>query len=99
MKMFSTLALAAFALVVATAASAQVKKPAADPPPRPVPAESQTVTAQPVPTNPDATVNQPRPLFNIGNLPVDVWAPVEPPYDANMNRSQAANPVWEEGGF
>jgi hypothetical protein len=99
MKMFSTLALIASALMVAMAASAQVKQPAADPPPRPVPVESQTVTAPPVPTNPDATVTQPRALFKLGNVPVDVWAPVEPPYDANMNRSQAANPVWEEGGF
>jgi hypothetical protein len=97
-KMFATLALIASALMVATA-SAQLKKPAADPPPRPVPAESQTVTAQPVPTNPDATVTQPHALFNIGNVPVDVWAPVEPPYDANMNRTQASNPVFEQGGF
>jgi hypothetical protein len=99
MKMLSTLALAASAVMVAGAGSAQVQKPAADSPPRPVPAESQTVTAQPVPTNPDASVTQPRALFNIGNVPVDVWAPVEPPYDANMNRNQAANPVFEEGGF
>jgi hypothetical protein len=99
MKIFVTLALTASTLMAATAASAQVKKPVADPPPRPVPAESQTVTAQSVPTNPDASVTQPRALFNIGNVPVDVWAPVEPPYDANMNRNQAANPVFEQGGF
>jgi hypothetical protein len=99
MKLLVTLTLTASALVAATTASAQVKKPTADPPPRPVQAESQTVTAQSVPTNPDATVSQPRPLFNIGNLPVDVWAPVEPPYDANMNRNQAANPVFEQGGL
>ena len=99
MKMFPTPAAAVLALVVTTAASAQVKQPAADPPPRPVASESQTVTAQPVPTNPDATVTQPRPLFNIGKVPVVVWAPVEPPYDANMNRTQAANPVWDGTGF
>jgi hypothetical protein len=99
MKMFAMLALKALALVAATAASAQVKQPATDPPPRPLPSENQTITAQPVPTNPDATVTQPRPLFNIGNLPVDVWAPVEAPYDANMNRNQAANPVWDGAGF
>jgi hypothetical protein len=99
MKILVTAALTASALMAATAASAQVKKPAADPPPRPVQAESQTVTAQSIPTNPDASVTQPRPLFNIGNVPVDVWAPVEAPYDANMSRNQAANPVFEEGGF
>ena len=47
MKMFSVLAIAASTLMVVTAASAQVKQLTADPPPRPVPAESQTLTAQP----------------------------------------------------
>jgi hypothetical protein len=99
MKMFSVLAIAASTLMVVTAASAQVKQLTADPPPRPVPAESQTLTAQPERTNPDASVTQPRELFKIGNLPVDVQAPVEPPYDSHINRTQAANPVFEEGGF
>ncbi len=99
MKMLSTLALAASALMVATAASAQVKQLPADPLPRPVAVESQTVTARPIPINPDASVTQPRALFKLGNVPVDVWAPVEPPYDAHMNKTQAANPTWDEGGF
>src|ERR1700749_1614850 len=99
MKMFAKLALTASALMIATAASAQVKKPAADAPPRPVSMASQTVPARPVLTNPDASVAQQRPLFSIRNVPVNVWAPVEPPYDTHMNRTQAANPVWGEGGF
>jgi hypothetical protein len=34
------------------------------------------------------------PLFTIGNLPVQVWAPVEPAYDLHANRNLAANPTW-----
>jgi len=33
-------------------------------------------------------------LFSIGNLPVGVWAPVQPPYDSRANRNNAANPLW-----
>jgi hypothetical protein len=100
MKMFWTLALTASALVVATAAFAQVKKPNADPAPRVVALEGQRVTAPPPLTNPDASITGPRPLFKIGKVPVEVWAPVEPPYDAHLNRSEAADPIWEEGaGF
>ncbi len=100
MKMFSTMALTAFALVMAIAAFAQVKKPTADPPPRPIRVESQTVTARPTLANPDASVTEPRPLFKIGKVPVDVWAPVERPYDSHMHRNEAADPIWEEeAGF
>jgi hypothetical protein len=100
MKMFSTLALTASILVMATAASAQVKSPNPNPAPRRVALESQTVTARPPLPNPDATVTEPRPLFKIGKVPVEVWAPLEPPYSVHMNRNEAANPIWEEGaGF
>ena len=99
MRMSARLARTVSALMLATAASAQVKKPAADPPPKSVSAASQTVMARPVLTNPDASVTRPPALFKIGNVPLGLWAPVEPPYDAHMNRTQAANPVWEEGGF
>jgi hypothetical protein len=34
------------------------------------------------------------PLFKIGRLPVRVYAPVPPPYNAAANRNFAANPVW-----
>ena len=30
----------------------------------------------------------------IGHLEVHLWAPMELPYDANMNRTFAADPVW-----
>ena len=39
----------------------------------------------------------PEPLFNIGGIPVDVWAPVEPSYDARINRNLASDPQWEAG--
>jgi hypothetical protein len=29
---------------------------------------------------------------------VGIWAPVQPPYNANNNRNQAANPIWAEEG-
>lgn len=35
-----------------------------------------------------------QPLFTIGELPVRVWTPVSPPYDANANRTGASNPFW-----
>jgi hypothetical protein len=41
------------------------------------------------PANPE-----PRPLFSIGKLPVGVWAPVAPTYDASANGTGAANPFW-----
>jgi hypothetical protein len=99
MKMFGTVVLGASALIVATTASAQVKKPAADAPTRQAPAAGQTVRAAPVPANPEASVNAPLPLFKIGNVPVDIWTPVEPPYDSHLNRDQAANPLWNEEAF
>ncbi|WP_146101620.1 hypothetical protein [Rhodopila globiformis] len=45
-------------------------------------------------TAPPPIAGAPRPLFNIGQLPVGVWAPVQPPYDSRANRTGAANPVW-----
>lgn len=99
MKMLASLVLGVSAVIVATNASAQVKKPAADGPARPVPVAGQTMRATPVPADPEASVNAPLPLFKIGNVPVDVWTPVEPPYDSHLNRDQAANPIWNEDAF
>jgi hypothetical protein len=100
MKMLATLLVGASALILATTAFAQVKKPpAADTQARQVPVASQTTTAVPDLNNPEASVSQPRPLFKIGELPVGVWAPVEPPYDSRMNRDQAGNPVWDWDAF
>jgi hypothetical protein len=60
---------------------------------------SQTLVA---PYTQPAPVIQPfrRFLFTIGNVPVTVWAPVQPPYNSRANRTGAANPLWwDEGGF
>lgn len=33
-------------------------------------------------------------LFWLGPLPVRMWAPVQPSYDATANRTPAENPWW-----
>ena len=38
--------------------------------------------------------NTQQPLFTIGGMPVQVWAPVAPPYDASTNLNNAADPFW-----
>ena len=43
---------------------------------------------------PEPDDRQSRPLFKIGGLPVRVYAPVEPPYNAAANRNLAADPLW-----
>jgi hypothetical protein len=77
--------LGACALVAATVASAQAQTG---------PGVGQTIAPfqdQSVPANEPPRV----PLFNIGNLPVQVWAPVEPWYDSHANRNLAAYPSWD----
>ncbi len=39
---------------------------------------------------------RPRPLFTIGGLQIDLWAPIESYYDANVNRNLAADPLWAD---
>ena len=62
------------------------------------PAIDQTQTTQ-APFYDPTTQAPPAPesLFNIGRVPIDVWAPVEPPYDAHMDRNLASDPLWEAG--
>jgi hypothetical protein len=43
---------------------------------------------------PEPDDRQSRPLFKIGGLPVHVYAPVAPPYNAAANRNLAADPLW-----
>jgi hypothetical protein len=85
MNVIRTIALGAMALMVATAASAQTRS-------SPTPSASQVMGA---PANPQR--NESRPLFTIGGLEVHVWAPRERPYDAHMNQTAAADPMWEAG--
>jgi hypothetical protein len=37
------------------------------------------------------------PLFTIGGVEVRVWAPVEPPYNAEANGNLAARDIWSAG--
>lgn len=43
----------------------------------------------------ESTAPQATPLFTIGGMTVYLWAPVEPAYNANMNRNSAGDPLWE----
>ncbi|HYZ21192.1 MAG TPA: hypothetical protein VE690_03440 [Rhodopila sp.] len=76
-------------MVVTAQAQSPQQKPVR---PRAVPTASQTIIAPYTPPAP--TPAQPPPLFQIGNLPARLWAPVPPPYDARANRNNAANPLW-----
>jgi hypothetical protein len=39
--------------------------------------------------------NPPPPTeFMLGRMPVQVWAPVVPPYDTTADRNGASNPLW-----
>jgi ABC-type glycerol-3-phosphate transport system substrate-binding protein len=82
MKTINTVFLAAASLMLGTAAAAQAAQG---------PSASQETRA---PSWPNAARNA-HPLFTIGHLEVHVWAPVEPHYDANMNRTIAGDPPWD----
>ena len=62
-----------------------------------VPGTTETTQASTIPSGPGQGTQQSAPLFMIGRMPVQVWAPVESPYNANMNRTAADNPMWEAG--
>ena len=57
---------------------------------------NQETTAPALRGRPQDGLPESRPLFSIGKLEVHIWAPMEPYYDANMNRNAAANPIWGE---
>nr|WP_294555322.1 hypothetical protein [uncultured Rhodopila sp.] len=65
---------------------------------KPSPTAEQSYTGQSVTADiqGNAPATQPRPLATIGNVNVGVWAPVQAPYNANNNRTRAANPIWRE---
>ncbi|HEX3575886.1 MAG TPA: hypothetical protein VHU42_14890 [Rhodopila sp.] len=62
-----------------------------------IPSTSETTQNPLVPPAPQSNGPQSRTLFKIAGVPVHLWAPVEAPYDANMDRTAAANPIWEDG--
>ena len=80
---------AAAALMVGTAAYAQSGRPGNGNP-------SEVTIAPYSPYTPPQAELQRRPLFTFGGVNVDVWSPIEPPYDPNMNRAAASDPLWEE---
>jgi hypothetical protein len=77
-----------FATTTFAAAQAQMPRQAS------TPGASETIQAPTVQPNPPAPIPELTPLFRLGDVPVVVWAPVEPPYDSNANRNNAANPLW-----
>jgi hypothetical protein len=90
MNKLGVVAFAAAALTVSAAASAQAQTPAS-------PDVSHVTRAPALPPPPQQGEPQSRSLFTIGGFEVHLWAPVEPHYDPNLNRNQAANPVWDDG--
>jgi len=74
-------------LVAATATPARAQAPQ-------VRDAGQVTMAPAVPAPPPAGELQSRPLFTLGKLEVHLWAPVEASYDAHMNHTAAANPMW-----
>jgi hypothetical protein len=82
-------------LLAATTVPGLAQRSTAIPPPPPqAPAASQTTQAPYAPTYPDQGPAGSTPLFNIGKVPVVVWAPVEPPYNSKSNGTVAANWPW-----
>ena len=88
MNMIHATVLGATALLVATSVSALAQSPQ-------VPTAGEVVQAPGLPSAPQQSERQTRPLFTIGGGEGRVWAPVEAPYDANINRPLAEVPLWE----
>jgi hypothetical protein len=86
MKTIGAVILVGLAVAAANAASAQTRPPTVSGTERTAPLLPNEVAP---PVNPSPPV-----LFWIGDLPVRLWAPVEPSYDPAANRSAADNPSW-----
>ncbi|HQT76784.1 MAG TPA: hypothetical protein PLD10_06990 [Rhodopila sp.] len=99
MKATLLLACGAAAMLVVASAQAQTENQTQSVVRRHGPPVSGRTATQPFmrPT-PPAPPPGPRPLFTIGNLPVVLWAPIQPPYDSRANRNNAANPLWYDNG-
>ncbi len=97
-KMFAGIAVV-FALLAATSAFSQTQRAVAPNPPPQAPGATQTTQAPYTGTNPDRSAAESLPLFHIGQVPVVVWTPVEPPYNSKSNGTQAANPIWYADAF
>jgi hypothetical protein len=89
MKTVSALIFGTLVAVVSTSAFGQGQIPDANTNPWFQASNAANASVVPEPSNPQSL-----PLFHIGKLPVRVYAPVPPPYNAAANRNFAANPVW-----
>lgn len=92
--MSRTASLLGVVVLLTTASAVAQPAPAGGSRSVPAPSSGQTLTAPytraPEPPRPP----QRRPLFTIFNMPVVVWAPVQPPYDPRSKLEPAANPYW-----
>ena len=61
------------------------------------PGAGQTMTAPDTKALAPLANQQPRPVFTIFNMPVVVWAPIQPHYSSRSNLDAAANPTWLNG--
>jgi hypothetical protein len=89
MNAASALILSTLFAVVSTSAFGQRQLPDADTNLWFEASNAANASIVPAPSDPQSL-----PLFKIGRLPVRVYAPVPPPYNAAANRNFAANPVW-----
>ena len=95
--MTRTAAALGIAAFLAAAPALAQPAPAHGPQTAPAPGAGQTMTA-PYMRAPEPPPVKPRkPLFTIFNMPVIVWAPVQPPYSSGANLDPAANPTWLDG--
>ena len=57
----------------------------------------QTMTAPDTKTLAPLPNRQPRRVFTIFNMPVVVWAPIQPHYDTRSKLEPSSNPSWLDG--
>jgi hypothetical protein len=86
MRRSGILVFAGLIMLTATAAYADVQPPG-------ISGTVQQPAPQPNLVSP-GEAPEAHPLFWIGRLPVEVWAPVVPPYDTTADRNGASNPLW-----
>ncbi len=84
------------AMLVATSAFAQ-SAPAPGSRTTAAPGGGQTMTAPDTKALAPLPDRQPRPVFTIFNMPVVVWAPIQPPYDPRSKLEPSGNPSWLDG--
>jgi len=82
----TTIGVIVVALAVALATAAEAQPPV-------VSGTERTEPLLPSQAAPQVSKSPPA-LFSIGPVPVRMWAPVQPSYDASANRAPAENPWW-----